>query len=153
MKKVLLIIVAILAVAGFGVYKLVGSFGRAGQRGDTAVAAFHQDYNAKNITAIHRAAAAEFRKATSMEAMTSLADLLHDKLGEWKGSSQAGINMKNLNGNNTLELTYESTFAKAKGTEHFVFDYNGEVPVLLKYHVDSPALMATPPPAGAKLEQ
>ena len=42
MKKVLLIIVAVLAVAGFGVYKLVGSFGRAGQSGDAAVATLYR---------------------------------------------------------------------------------------------------------------
>jgi hypothetical protein len=145
MKKLLIIVAVVLAVAGFGIYKLVGSMSRAGERGDVVVAAFHRDYNAKGIAAIHAAAAPDFRNTVPLEKFSALTSLLHEKLGEWKSGERTGINLKTDNGQETLELTYSSTFSKASGTEEFVFDYNGDMPLLIGYNVKSPALLDNAP--------
>lgn len=140
MKKLLIIIAVILALAGFGIYKLVGAFGRAGERGDAVVSVFHRDYNAKSVPAMHLAATPVFRESVPLEKFTSFIGMLHDKLGEWKSGDRTGLNMKTENGHETLELTYSATFAKGSGTEEFLFDYNGDEPKLIHYNVKSPLL-------------
>jgi hypothetical protein len=141
MKKFLIIVAVVLALAGFGIYKLVGSFSRAGERGDAAVAVFHREYNAKAIAGLHAAAAPSFRSTVPLEKFTQLGSVLHERLGEWKSGERTGINLKNDNGHESLELTYSATFTKGSGTEEFVFDYNGDTPLLTGYHVKSPALL------------
>lgn len=144
MKKVLIIIVAVLALAGFGIYKLFNSVGKAGEAGDAAVAVFHDHYNAKRVNDIHSAAAPGFRTAVPAGDFSALVEMLHDKLGERKSGERSGINLNTNNGDTTLTLSYDSKFAKASGTEEFVFDYNGDVPLLLGYNVKSPALIELP---------
>jgi hypothetical protein len=141
MKKLLIIVAVVLALAGFGIYKLAGSLGRAGERGDAAVVVFHKDYNANGIQAIYAAAAPAFKTTVPLEKFTSLTSLLQAKLGEWKSGERTGTNLKNDNGHETLEITYSSTFAEAAGTEEFIFDYNGDQPLLIGYNVKSPALL------------
>jgi hypothetical protein len=143
MKKVLIVIVVFLGLAGAGIYKLVGTFSRAGERGDAAVAAFHRDYNAQNIAAIHSGATPAFRTAAPLEKFTQFSGMLHQKLGDWKSGDRTGINLKNYNGKKTMELTYNSTFANGSGTEEFVLDYNGAEPLLISYNVKSTALTET----------
>ena len=152
MKKVVIIILAVLAVAGFGIYKLVNSLGRAGEAGDAAVSVFHGHYNANRVKEIISGAAPAFRSTVSADDFAGLIRLLHDKLGERKSGERSGINLHTDNGNTTLELTYDSTFEKAAGTEEFVLDYNGEVPLLIGYHVKSPALLEIPPEKDGKAE-
>ena len=79
-----------------------------------------------------------------MDQFTSLTSMLHEKLGEWKSGDRSGINLHSDNGDTRLELTYTSKFAKAEGTEEFVFDYNGDAPLLIGYNVKSPALIEKP---------
>lgn len=144
MKKILIILVALLALAGIGVYKLIDSISRGGELGDTAVSEFHRQYNSREIAGIHAAAASDFRKAVPLVKFTPFATMLHQKLGQWKSGSRDRINLNNQNGNKTLELTYNSTFANGTATEDFVFDYNGDKPLLLGYNVKSPALLDLP---------
>jgi hypothetical protein len=82
-----------------------------------------------------------------LEKFTPFAGMLHQKLGEWKSGERTSVNVKNDNGHETLEMTYKSTFANGDGTEEFVFDYNGDVPLLTDYHVKSPALPGNAPGA------
>jgi hypothetical protein len=140
MKKLLIVVAVVLAVAGIGIYKLAGSLGRAGERGDAAVSTFHRDYNSNGIAAIHTAAAPAFRSGVPMEKFTPFIGMLRERLGEWKSGERTSINLKNDNGHETLEISWNSTFTNGPGTEDFVFDYNGDVPLLTDYHVKSPAL-------------
>lgn len=144
MKKALIILVVVLAVAGFGIYKLVNSLGRAGDAGDAAVSVFHGHYNADQVDRITAEAAPAFRSTISADQFSGIIRLLREKLGDWKSGKQSGVNLNTKNGDTTLEITYDSTFTKAAGTEEFVFDYNGDVPLLLGYHVKSPALLEIP---------
>ena len=141
MKKVIIIIIAVLALVGFGIYKLAGSIGKAGETADAVVGVFHGHYNANRVDSIVSDSAPDFRKSVSPEQFSGLVGLLHEKLGEWKNGERTGTNLQTKNGNTTLEVTYDATFTKGKGTEEFVFDYNGELPLLLGYNVKSPALI------------
>jgi hypothetical protein len=148
MKKVLIILAVIVALAGFGIYKLVNTVSKAGERGDDAVASFHSEYNANRAGAIHSAAAPAFQKDVAMDEWNGLHAMLHEKLGAWKSGSRTGINVKTNNGHETLEVAYDAKFEKGDATEEFVFDYNGDKPLLLSYEVKSEALKA-PRPAPA----
>ena len=141
MKKALVVILVVLAAAGFGIFKLYTSVSKAGETGDAAVAVFHGDYNAKQSREIYARSAAAFRSSVTEADFSNLAAMLHEKLGERKSGERSGINLKSHNGHTTLELSYDSKFAKASGTEEFVFDYNGDTPLLLGYNVKSPALL------------
>ncbi len=150
MKKIVIIVLVILALAGFGFYKLANSLGRAGEAGDAAVGTFHGHYNGNQVDLITSGAAPDFRSSVSPEQFSGLVRLLREKLGDWKSGERTGINMRTVNGNETLELTYDATFTKGTGTEEFVFDYNGTAPLLLGYNVKSPALIEIPPDKGDK---
>lgn len=152
MKKIVIIILAVVAVAGFGIYKLANSLSRAGEAGDAVVSTFHGHYNANRVKEIIAEAAPDFRSTVSPDKFTGLIRMLREKLGERKSGERSGLKMNTDNGNTTLEITYDSTFEKASGTEEFVLDYNGEVPQLLGYHVKSAALLTIPPEKGGKAE-
>lgn len=140
MKKLLIIVAILVALAGFGIYKLVGTVSKAAERGEAAVAAFHKEYNAKGAATIYKGAAPAFHTAVSEEQFNGLITMLHEKLGEWKSGERAGINVNTNNGHETLTLKYDSVFALGKATEEFVFDYNGDQPLLLGYNVEPPQL-------------
>ncbi len=57
MKKIVIIVLVILALAGFGFYKLANSLGRAGEAGDAAVGPFHGHYNGNQVDLITSGAA------------------------------------------------------------------------------------------------
>ena len=141
MKKLLIILAVVGALAAFGIYKLVNSFGEAGEVGDKAMTAFHTEFNAHRIAAIHAGAAPAFRTSVPLADFTTLTDLLHEKLGQWKSGERTGIHMSNNSGNKSLELTCSAKFEKGEGTEEFIYDYNGDQPLLMGYNVKSPALI------------
>ncbi len=140
MKKLLIILAVIAALAGIGIYKLVSAVTTAGELGDAAVAVFHRQYNANAVADAYAAAAPAFRTGITPEDFQALAARLHDKLGEWKSGERTSIYVSNDNGQKTIELGYDAIFTKGTGTEEYLFDYNGEAPLLLSYRVKSPAL-------------
>lgn len=141
MKKLLIILAVIGVLAGFGIYKLVNTVSKASDRGGEAVTYFHNEYNANRASALHAAAAPAFQKEISLETWNELHAMLHEKLGAWKSGDQTGVNVATDNGHETLKISFSSKFEKGEATEEFVFDYNGEKPLLLGYNVKSSALI------------
>ncbi|HWB03837.1 MAG TPA: hypothetical protein VG796_12495 [Verrucomicrobiales bacterium] len=141
MKRILIIVGVVVVLAGIGIYFFFGALMKAASRGDAAVAALHRAYNANDTAAIHASASPAFREAVPLEKFTPFIDNLRQKLGEWKNSERTSVNLKTTNGKKFLELTCSATFAKGEGTEEFAFDYDGDEPLLIRYFVQSPALI------------
>jgi hypothetical protein len=144
MKKALLIIIIILAAAGFGIYKLANSVGAAGEKADAVIATFHASLKKGDAAAIHKAAAPSFQSSVPLSDFQSMVTMMTGKLGEWKSGERSGINLTTNNGNTQLEIGMDSKFANGDGAEEFVFDYNGDEPKLIGWHVKSPLLIEKP---------
>lgn len=141
MKKGLIILLLIVAVAGLGIWKLVGAFQKGGELGDAAIAHFHEQFNANSFAAMYNEGSKALQQTGPSEDFVNTLKLIRGKLGAYKGGGREGINLNNSNGDNTLTMTCKSVFENGNGTETFLFDNNGDKPVLSGYHVESPALL------------
>jgi hypothetical protein len=92
---------------------------------------------------VYRDAAPELRSTVSEAGFAKLMKGLSGKLGAWRSSKEPAWKVFVGTGGRTVTLQYGSQFEKAQATEEFVWriDSDGR-PVLLGYHVNSPALLA-----------
>jgi|GEM_PF-1214529 len=141
MKKGLIILLLIVAVAGLGIWKLVGAFQKGGALGDAAITHFHEQFNANSFAEMYNEGSKVLHDTGPAQDFTSTLKLIRGKLGAYQGGGREGINMNNSNGDKTITLTCKSAFENGPGTETFLFDYNGDKPLLSGYHVESAALL------------
>jgi hypothetical protein len=144
-KKALIIITVIVAGIGLGVWKLTGALSRGGKLGDAAVAQFHAQWNAGKEDDIVRDSHPRFKESVSLEKFRGLTGHLRSKLGSFQSSERTGISLNTNNGDTTLNMKYAAKFEKGDATESFVFDYNGEQPLLLHFNIESPLLIEPTP--------
>jgi len=107
--------------------------------GKAAVGEFHQRYDKGYFAAIDAAAGDEIKAAPG--GLTPVLTTVQARLGKVKTSNQTGFNDRVDNGDHRLELSYDTSFEKAPGTEQFVFLLSSGKPVLIGYHVNSAALL------------
>ncbi len=137
-KKFLIVLLLILAAAGFGILKLVNAYKKAGQLGDAAVEHYHSQFNARADAEIYQNAGRPFKMATTEAQFGAEWNRLHGGLGAFKSGTRQGLSMNNDNGDKRITLTYASTYEKGVADEVFIFDYNGDLPVLIGVNVKSP---------------
>jgi hypothetical protein len=131
--KAIVAIMAGLALAGC-------SAGRDKAAAETGVATFHQMLDAGRYHDIYAGADPAFRSTASEQEGLRVLQMIHDRLGGFRSSQQSGWRVNYGTGGSIVNLTYDSQFASAAGTEDFVFRIEGNAPHLVGYHVNSPAL-------------
>jgi Tfp pilus assembly protein PilX len=132
-KAILLIVLLVVGLIGFGVFKLVHGFRVTGSNADAAVALFHERFNAARDSEIYDSSAPQFKAAGTSENWEKAQAARREQLGQYQTTERMSINLNNTNGNNTVVVDYRSTFDKGNQYEQFTFDNNGDQPVLLKY--------------------
>ena len=140
MKKIMPIMAAALAVTGC-------SATRDKAAAEAGVVQFHQMLDAGRFHDIYAGAAPEFRRTGSEQEELGVLQMIHDRLGAFRSSQQSSWRVNYGTGGSIVNLTYNAQFASAPGHEDFVFRINGNAPQLVGYHVNSPALTASGPPA------
>ncbi len=140
-KKVLFIVLIAVAAIGFGGWKLMATFKKAAQSGGEAVARFHTLYNAGADTDIYREGTARFRAKGSEAEWSNFTNILHRKLGAHQSGVQEGLSVNNQNGDQTMTMKYSAVYEKGAATESFVYDYNGDRPLLRQFDIQSPLLL------------
>lgn len=109
---------------------------------EAGVAAVHQKFNDGTIREIYLDADDMLRKyATEKEFVESFTEA-RKLLGKVKDSRQIGFYMRTVNGRNTVELSYRTTFEKGSGTERFIFHLTGGKAHLQLYGIDAAELDA-----------
>ena len=83
----------------------------------------------------------DFRRATTLAALTELMQAVHRKLGTFVSANQTSANVFASGSNTTVTLVYHSTFVEGKATEQFKFSISGGKAFLLAYNIDSPILI------------
>ena len=133
MKK--LIFLLVLCSLVYGGMKLYRSFTRGGALADAAVAEFHARLDAAKDDEIYDTAAAAMRSATKRDDFHKFLDQLRTDLGGFKSGTRESINISSNNGNTTISAGHASTFEKGRAEEAFLFDYNADKPVLMRYDI------------------
>lgn len=108
---------------------------------EAGVAQLHQMMEAERYHDIYAGAADEFRRSASEEDGTRFLRMIHDRLGAVRSTSSTGWRVNFTPGGSMVNLTYDTQFALAAGTEDFVFRIGGGSAHLAGYHVRSPALI------------
>lgn len=108
---------------------------------EKVVAAVHQQFNDESYSDIYLSADADFRRSTTLAAVTELLQAVHRKLGAFKSGDQTSANVFASNSITTVTLVYDSTFAEGKATEQFKFSVSGGKAFLLAYNINSPILI------------
>jgi len=117
---------------------------------EAGVAQFHQMVEAQRYHDIFVGAADEFRSGTSEAEGVRFLQMVHDRLGAVRSSTQSGWRVNFTTGGTIVSLNYDTQFASAAGTENFVFRIAGRNARLVGYHVNSPALLSSGTPAGTQ---
>ena len=133
MKKLIFLLVLCSLVLG-GV-KLYSLFTRGTAMADAAVAEFHARLDAAKDDEIYDTAASALRSSVKKDGFHKFLDQLRADLGAFKSGTRQGVSINSNNGNTALNVTYASTFEKGQAEESFVFDYNAEKPVLIRYDI------------------
>jgi hypothetical protein len=116
---------------------------------EAGVAQFHQMVEAQRYHDIFVGAADEFRSGTSEEEGVRFLQMVHDRLGAVRSTTQSGWRVNFSPGGSTVSLNYNTQFASGAGTENFVFRIGGSRARLVGYHVNSPALLGSGTPGTA----
>jgi hypothetical protein len=101
----------------------------------------HQQFNDESYSDIYMTADADFRRSTTLAAVTELLQAVHRKLGRFVSASQTSANVFASGSNTTVTLVYDSTFAEGKATEQYKFSISGGKAFLLTYNINSPILI------------
>jgi hypothetical protein len=111
-------------------------------RAEEAVTDFHSQLDSEQYHSIYTAAADDFRKATTEDDLTALLQAVHRKLGNVR-QSQRGAYKVNFDAGRgeVVSLEYTTQFEGGSGTEDFFWQFSGGQPVLLRYNVNSNALI------------
>ena len=120
---------------------------RSKEQAEQAVTEFHRQLDDGRHREIYEAAGSELKQATTEGEFTRLLATVRERLGAIRSTSQQGWHVNAGTGGTLVTLTYETQFASAPGTEQFVYRIDGERALLIGYHINSNALIATGPPA------
>jgi hypothetical protein len=145
----------LMAMAGAGA--LAGcSLGESRGTAENAVGEFHRQLNAGQFHEIYRATAPAFKNATTEERFVGVLATVHDRLGNAGQANQDGWHINYNNGATTVDLNYNTAYARGQAREHFVYLIEGQRASLVRYDINSPVLAggattnAPQPPADAK---
>ena len=149
MRSSLMAMAAALALGGC-------SFSESRGTAENAVGEFHRELNAGRFQQIYQATAPAFKNATTEERFVAILTTVHERLGAAGQTDQQSWHINYNNGANTVDLNYNTTFARGQASEHFLYLIEGRRALLLRYDINSPLLAggattnAAQDPAGAK---
>ncbi len=139
--------VAWIRIAGVGM--AVGALWLAGCGGlmkgkaqaEAAVTEYHRQFNDSKFKELYAASDSAFQKAETEKNFSEYVGAVRTKLGKVTDAKPYGFYVRTMNGRKTVELTYQTTFEKGKGTEEFVFHISGGKALLQNYRIDSKDLI------------
>lgn len=102
---------------------------------------FHKQFESEKYDEIYLASGADLKKSATKEDFSKLMLLVHEKLGNPKGTSQTYLQVNATMGGKFLRADFDTQFEKAAGKETFVWHLDGDHRELYSYHVTSPALV------------
>lgn len=112
------------------------------QKADQAVGDFHSQFDSEQYQSIYEGATDAFHKATSEADFTALLQAIHRKLGKVQQSRRQYFHINfNTSQGEVISLEYSTNFDGGPGNESFVWQFDGNRPVLLSYHINSNALI------------
>jgi hypothetical protein len=151
MRKSIGIIATALTVTGC-------SFGQAKDVSETAVVEFHQMLDAGRYHEIYAASSDDLRRMATEEEFSQALQRIHDRLGGVRQSTESDWRVDFSNGNDVVQIHYDTQFASGRGDEEFIYQVSGGAAHLAGYHVRSPLLRtgaaepegnSTAPPSSA----
>ncbi|HEY1049051.1 MAG TPA: hypothetical protein VGE39_04825, partial [Prosthecobacter sp.] len=108
---------------------------------ETAIVAFHKQFNEQKLKEIYAAAHPDFKAATTETDFLALLEAMQRKLGKHLRDTGAGWMINSMNGKTSVKLTKESVFEQGKGTETFTYAVSGESCTLQGYDIHSREMM------------
>jgi hypothetical protein len=108
---------------------------------ESAVAQFHNQYNAGQFREIYAQTDEGFRESASEADFLSLLEALRRKLGAVVKAEQAGWRVNATPLGTVVTLSYSVEFSEGRGAEQFVFRVSGDKARLYNYNVNSPLLI------------
>lgn len=134
----LLLIIGILAIAGFG----CKTFTEGKPAAEKAVTRFHQMLAQQRYDEIYDQSAEQMKEAATREEMVKLFRIVNSKLGKVTSTETQNWRIGNYNLVSTVDIVQSTQFEKGKGTEQFVFVVDGSEAKLAGYHINSMDLIS-----------
>lgn len=108
---------------------------------DTAVQHFHEQLNNGEFAEIYGGADEGFRNAGKREEALQFLKAVHDKLGTAGQYTFLNINVNTNTHGTFITTVYNTTFARGRATERFIWVRHGATLALYTYNIESPALV------------
>ncbi len=113
-----------------------------------AVASFHQRLNQGDYREIYGNAAREFVESDTEENLVAFLQAVHAKLGDHIKAVQTNWHVNYGSQGRIVTLVYDSEYQQGRATETFVFRISDGQARLIRYDVNSRALLLDPGPRG-----
>lgn len=88
-----------------------------------------------------KATTPEFRRATSPAAYKQLGEQIQTQLGALSSKQMAKLNVRRINTNSFVDVIYQGTFVKGKGTIRATLKRDGDRWLIHGFNIESPALL------------
>jgi signal-transduction protein with cAMP-binding, CBS, and nucleotidyltransferase domain len=108
---------------------------------EPAVEKFHNQFNAKEFSAIYNQAGDQMKVSATEKQLTDLLDAVYRKLGPYKSSKAVSWRVNAGPLTSMVTLVYDTEFSEGKGTEQFVISVSGDTTKLEGYHINSADLI------------
>jgi hypothetical protein len=108
---------------------------------EPAVEKFHNQFNAKEFSAIYNQAGDQMKVSATEKQLTDLLDAVYRKLGPYKSSKAVSWHVNAGPLTSMVTLVYDTEFSEGKGTEQFVISVSGDTTKLEGYHINSADLI------------
>lgn len=135
------IIVTVLVIGSF-MWRCSSGLNTAARQSDAAVEHFHQQFNAEQFDQIFAEADDAFRQSGSADQLSGFFRMVHRKMGPAFEAERAGILVNAATNGTFANVSYQTKFQNASGSETFTWRIDGNQLKLVGYHVNSPALFA-----------
>ena len=109
---------------------------------EQAVEKFHEMFVAGKFQELYEQSGDGLKKGGTQQDFVNLLNMVNLKLGPFKSSVIEEETNKHGLAENTVSLSYSTTFSKGVATESFVYRLEGERAILVGYHINSDALVA-----------
>jgi len=131
----------LLAIAGAVIFSSCG-YSDDTAAAEAGVATFHSQLNSAQLHAIYEGADDAFRKATTEPDFDAFMNAVRRKLGDVQQSQITNYRVGYFTGQGTVvTLVYQTQFAGGSGTEEFAWHIEDKRAYLVRYNVNSNALV------------
>jgi len=131
--RAVLAIIGALALAACNPFSVMGD-------SEAEIETFHQSWNKKDLDAIWKTTAPDFRKVVDRKRFDIMLGDFREIFGEMKSTQRQGFNINTNNGVTTAKIVMNTQFAKGEAVETFDFVSVGDEMRLVQYFVTSEML-------------